>query len=127
MSEERFEKLDQLEGGEQIRIHFSGDKATVAGIDIESPLETTVRYITKQRLDSQKGDDVDGIVTKKEIFLEVPDHDDVRGEYLIETRKSFRGEKRVRPIEAREYFKGRPSDGTYSMHSLGFSDIEVID
>ena len=128
MSSDRFDKLDILEMGDSIKISFSGDDPIdVNGVPLANPLETNVGIVTKRRLDEKDGHDVDGVVTKKEIHLDIPDNDDVHGEYVIETERPMVGENRVSPIEAREYFEGRPGDGKYSIHPIGFEDIEVLD
>lgn len=126
MSGNIFNKLDNLEMGDQVKIHFSKSTAQVNGVTLQSPLQTKVEIVIEQHLDHKKGHDVDGIVTKKEIFLEVPDHDDTHGEYVIETERPMVGDNSYTPIEAREYFEGVPGDGRYSMHSFGFEDIETI-
>ncbi|WP_049996395.1 hypothetical protein [Halococcus sediminicola] len=126
MADDTFDKLDDLEMGDQVKIHFSENAVDVNGVAHQSPLQTTVRLVTKRRLDHQKGHDVDGIVTKKEIFLKVPDHDDTHGEYVIKTERPMVGDNSYAPIEAREYFKGVPGDGEYTINMIGFKDIEPI-
>ena len=125
MSSNTFEKLDDLEMGDEVKIHFSNSSTTVNGVTLQSPLQTKVEVVLDRRLDHKKGDDVDGIVTKKEIFLEVPGHDDTHGEYVIETKRPMIGESSYAPIEAREYFKGIPGDGQYTVNIIGFKDIET--
>jgi len=126
MSNNTFDKLDSLEMGDQVKIHFSDSTASVNGVTLQSPLQTKVEVVIDRRLDHKKGHDVDGIVTKKEIFLEVPDYDDTHGEYVINTERPMVGDNSYAPIEAREYFKGIPGDGKYSIHPLGFKDIETV-
>lgn len=128
MAEDVFEKLDTLSREDTVRIYLSNNTDTsVAGVTIENPFETTVEGVYDRRLDEKKGHDVEGIITKKEIHIDPPDHDDIHGEYVIETKRSLDGEKSVSPIEAREYFEGRPGDGKYAIHVIGFIDIEILD
>lgn len=126
MSNDIFDKLDDLEMGDQVKIHFSDSTVSVNGVTLQSPLKTEVRYVDKRRLDHQKGDDVDGIVTKKEIFFEIPDHDDTHGEYVLTTKRPMAGDNSYSTLKAREYFKGVPGDGQYSIHMVGFKDIQTI-
>lgn len=112
--------------GDQIKIYSSNSTTRVNGVTLQSPLQTKVEIVIDQYLDHKKGHDVDGIATKKEIFLEVPDHDDTHDEYVVKTEQPMVGDNSYTPIEAREYFKGVPGDGQYSMHSFGFRDIETI-
>ena len=79
----------------------------------------------ERTLDEKKGDDVDGIVNKKEIYLEVPTCDNVHEEYVIITKRPMIGSSSVSSIEARDYFEGRAGDGKYAIHSLGFVDIDI--
>lgn len=128
MSSDKFEKVNDLEIGDEVTIHLPGDSSTVVnGAAIENPLETTVEYISKRRLDEKEGHDVDGIVAKKVIHLEITDRDKIHDEYVIITERPMVGENSVSPIEAREYFEGRPGDGKYTIHPIGFEDIEVVD
>ena len=128
MTQDKFDKLDDLSMGDTVNIHFPKDNpAEVNGVTIDSPFKTTVQLITEKRLDHQKDHDVDGIVVKKEIHLEPPSHDDVHGEYIITTKRPMAGENSVSPIEARDYFKGRPGNGQYSIHPIGFTNIETTD
>ena len=126
MSNNTFDKLDSLEMGDHIKIHFSNDTVEVNGVTLQSPLQTEVNTIHERTIDHKKGHDVDGIVNEKEIFLEIPDHDDTHGEYVIETESPVVGDNSYSSIEAREYFKGVPGDGQFSMHPLGFKDIETV-
>ena len=124
MTNSKFEKIDDLDGGDDIKIHFSGQGSTeVNGVSLPNPFKTTVTHVKERKLDHSKGDDVDGIVTRKEIFLEVPKHDDKHGEYVIITDRPMVGQNRVHPIEVREYFEGKPGDGKYTINSLSFDDI----
>lgn len=121
-----FDKLEALDNGDEIEITLLNDPTKVGGVTLESPLTTTIQLITERRLDHQKGHDVDGMVTRKEYDLEIPDHDDIHGEYVIRTDRPMVGENSVTGIEAREYFTGRPGDGEYSIHTIGFTDVKKI-
>lgn len=127
MSQTKFEKLDELEGGDKVEIELS-DKgnAHMGDVSLKNPLRTTVEFVNEERLDENEGDDVDGVVTKKTIYLEVPDYDDRNGEYVIITESPMVGDNRVQPLQGREYFEGVPENGKHSIDQVRFRDIEII-
>lgn len=129
MVEDFADKVRSLSTGDEVKIHFSDDSpGEEFGIGLEDPLETTVGLATKRKLDHPEGHDVDGIVSKYEVHLDVPDSDDVHGEYVLEAEAPVVGENRAsRTIEARDYFKGVPGNGEYAIHLLGVEDLEVIE
>ena len=127
MSRTKFEKLDEIERGDKVEIELSdGGNAHMGDISLKNPLRTTVEFVKEERLDHHEGDDVDGIVRKKTISLELPDYDDINDEYVIITERSMVGDNRVHPLQGREYFKGTPGNGEYAIHHAEFRDIEII-
>jgi hypothetical protein len=111
--------------GDLIEIHIA-EHTEINGKSLSTPYKAKVVSVSTERLDHNKGDDVDGIVHRREIEIE-PHPDDTHDQYIISTDSSILGRKEVKGIEARNWFEGRIGNGRYLIHHISFGAVELID
>ena len=74
MATDRFQRINDLESGDRIRIHLTGDGPVEAGgVAFPNPWETTVGSVHEERKDPRKGDEVRHIEFHRTVRLDPPD------------------------------------------------------
>jgi hypothetical protein len=125
MATDRFQRINDLESGDRIRIHLTGDGPVEAGgVTFPNPWETTVGSVHEERKDPRKGDEVRHIEFYRTVRLDAPDEIVPPDRVVLKTAHRMEQENTLQ-MTFKQLIEDSP--GHYTLHALGLKDLEVLE